>query len=740
MSCRKSNVIAVAAMALWATPAFSAADYARDIQPLFEKHCYECHGPKKQRNGFRLDRRSRAFAGVVRANIIPGNSSTSRVYRRVLDNQSGTQMPPEEVLAPEQVELIRQWIDEGAHWPDELANEVELPPPDPAAQALIGKIRGARNDEQRRAELIEAFGREPQVLNSRGPDGATPFMYVALYGDADLLRAALAAGGNPNHANDAGATALIWAVHDADKVRLLLEAGANANVASGFGRTPLWIAATARNDAAVELLLARGAEASPQALMSSSFGDEATMRRLVSAGAKDTGQAAGMALRNGCPDCLDFLLPDSKAKMPRALSMLAAPAGVGNPALIRTALDRGADVNARDNKGRTVLMALALSEQVTPELIQEIIDRGADVNARALDGKTALDHARRLGRQPIIEVLERAGAKATSSPTVPSQLVADNTARAAITRALPLLQKTSKQFYDRGGCVACHHNLQLAFTLKEARRAGFAFDQALAKEEIETLARDIDATREQALEGIIAPGGAATTTGYILMALDAQEFPADAATDSLARLLRMLQRKDGRWMTPVRPPIEYSEFTATAVSLRGLQAYGNDDPVASKAAIERAVRWLENSQPLNHEDRVFRLFGLVWANGSKAAREAAVRELQKQQRRDGGWAQTDFRASDAYATGEALVALRAAGLSANSKTWRRGVKYLLGTQLEDGSWFVASRSHPTQTFFDSGFPHGADQYISSAATHWAILALLQSMPDRRLASAHQRPR
>ena len=41
-------------------------NFAREIQPLFEKHCYECHGPKQQKNGFRLDRRSRAMAGVVR--------------------------------------------------------------------------------------------------------------------------------------------------------------------------------------------------------------------------------------------------------------------------------------------------------------------------------------------------------------------------------------------------------------------------------------------------------------------------------------------------------------------------------------------------------------------------------------------------------------------------------------------------------------------------------------------------
>jgi mono/diheme cytochrome c family protein len=259
MSCRKSTVIATTTLTLLVSPvSFAAVDYARDIQPLFEKHCYECHGPKKQKNGFRLDRRSRAFQGVMRANILPGSSAGSRVYRRVVDSQFGLQMPPEEVLAPEQIGLIRQWIDEGAHWPDELANEVEPPPPDPAALAMIERILGARNGGEQRRQLVESFAGESQALNARGPDGATPLMYVALHGDADMLRAALAAGGNPNHANDAGATALIWAVQDAEKVRLLLEAGANPNVASVFGRTPLWLAALSRNDSTLDLLLARG--------------------------------------------------------------------------------------------------------------------------------------------------------------------------------------------------------------------------------------------------------------------------------------------------------------------------------------------------------------------------------------------------------------------------------------------------------------------------------------------------
>ncbi len=93
------------------------------------------------------------------------------------------------------------------------------------------------------------------------------------------------------------------------------------------------------------------------------------------------------------------------------------------------------------------------------------------------------------------------------------------------------------------------------------------------------------------------------------------------------------------------------------------------------------------------------------------------------QRADGGWAQIPSLGSDAYSTGSALVALHEAGISVTSKTYRRGVQYLLKTQHADGSWRVLTRTLRTQVFFESGFPHGTHQYISAAGTNWATQAL-----------------
>ena len=88
-------------------------------------------------------------------------------------------------------------------------------------------------------------------------------------------------------------------------------------------------------------------------------------------------------------------------------------------------------------------------------------------------------------------------------------------------------------------------------------------------------------------------------------------------------------------------------------------------------------------------------------------------------------------ASDAYATGQALVALQQSGmLSPGQAPYQHGVQYLLQSQLEDGSWLVRTRSLAIQPYFDSDFPHGYDQFISAAATNWAVMALLPAASGR----------
>ena len=123
-----------------------------------------------------------------------------------------------------------------------------------------------------------------------------------------------------------------------------------------------------------------------------------------------------------------------------------------------------------------------------------------------------------------------------------------------------------------------------------------------------------------------------------------------------------------------------------------------------------------------------RLVGVAAAGASATELRRLAQPILDRQRSDGGWAQREAFASDAYATGMTIWALNEAGvLRPDAKEVAKGLKFLLGTQSEDGSWRVASRATKFQQYFESGFPYGHDQWISTMATGWAANALALSI-------------
>jgi ankyrin repeat protein len=713
-------------------PPAQSVDFVRDVQPILRQHCYGCHGPSQQMNGFRLDRRSDALRGGTIAVIGPGNSAGSRMYQRLIGNDFGPQMPPTGALPKEQVAVLKTWIDEGAHWPDEASGEEPAVPIDPAAAALVELLR--KGDFR---TFRARVARTPDLLNARGPGGATPFMYAALYADVSTVRDLLDRGANVNATNDVGATALMWAISDLAKTRALLERGADVNAKSLNGRTPLMIAAgEATSGPVVKLLLDKGADTDAvgpslggqtTALTEAAFsGNEEAFRLLVAAGAdlaKAGPPALALALRAGCMPCADTLMKAFPPELFTATMMMSGPPlgpALGTPMF----LDRGAALDARDEGGRTVLMLAAASDAMPVETVKHLLGRKVDVNERTAKGETALGLARRHGESPVVAMLLEAGAKDEPWPAAPTPSPAPS-AREALARALPLLQKSDVTFLKKSGCVSCHNNSLTAMTVAAVRKQGIPVDSAIARDQATRTGVYLESWRERALQGLGIPGDA-DTVSYILLGLAAEGYPADLQTDAQAYFLRRQQAADGRWrILAHRPPIESSDIQVTAASMRALQLYA---PAAERHHYDRAVNaaaaWLRTATPHVTEERVFQLLGLHWAKAPKAVMQQAGRALIAEQRADGGWSQLPTMASDAYATGQALYALVESGvLETRDPVYRRGVAFLLQTQLADGSWFVRTRALPIQPLFDADFPHGADAFISAAATNWAALAL-----------------
>lgn len=118
----------VIGLTLLSPVAAKSADFAKEIRPIFEARCYECHGPEKQKGDFRLDLRAAALRGGGSGPaILAGKSDDSPLVAHVTAPAGDeTRMPPKgEGLGAADIDRLKRWIDAGAPWPDALAGEDE---------------------------------------------------------------------------------------------------------------------------------------------------------------------------------------------------------------------------------------------------------------------------------------------------------------------------------------------------------------------------------------------------------------------------------------------------------------------------------------------------------------------------------------------------------------------------------------------------------------------------------------
>lgn len=579
-------------------------------------------------------------------------------------------------------------------------------------------------------------------------DGVPAIMTATLFGGADCVKLLLDHGANPNAATNNGATALMWAMPDLDKARLLVAKGADVNARStNLGRTPFLIAAGM--PASVELLrflldkradLRASDRGGVNALgHASRTADVDVVRFLVERGIDVNDPGAGStppltrAISRQYLPTIEYLL--SKGGKIRKNDLRLATHWQ-DPKLIERLIAAGGDVNGHAGTYQlTPLIYAASSDQAGVATLKLLLEKGADPNAADTDGEKPLDWAMHRFDQPKIDLLKEHGATEGSTPrdkTYPKpEGVAD--VRLSVERSIALLMPAGPPVFQKRACISCHQQTMPAFAAAIARERGVPVDESVVQKNLKQIMAFYKPTGDEAMQNN-NPGGGEVGIGYAVMALAAEKRPLDRMTAGWTHVVAARQMPDGSWPeTTSRPPLEFSNITRTALSVRALTLYpveGLKKEIEEKLA--RARDWLLTARPQTAEEYAMRLMALAWTKASRRELDTAARQWISQQRTDGGWAQLPQLQADAYGTGITLFAMHEAGVPVSDAAYRRGIQFLLKNQYQDGSWFVKTRAFPVQPQMESGYPFGYNQWISAAGASWATAAIAYTLPGVKL--------
>jgi hypothetical protein len=317
---------------------------------------------------------------------------------------------------------------------------------------------------------------------------------------------------------------------------------------------------------------------------------------------------------------------------------------------------------------------------------------------------------------------------ATATLPIPTPAI-----RAAAAKGLSLLEKSGYLFTirSREKCAGCHHNSLTSMAAAIAQKKGVPVTDSFTKYRIEATERSLTNACNPNLIGEFLSIN--FPTSYFLLSLHADGYKPDFSTDIAVDYLMSQALADGRFITETgRIPLQTGDIHLTAFAIRAIQLYASPSKTEQvKQLVAKTRIWLEASHPDQQQELTFKLLGLQWCDGASEEKKKTAATLLAMQNPDGGWSQTPAFHSDAYATGQTLYALsESATLRPEDPAYQKGIAWLLKTQDSDGAWVVASRSFPIQPYFTSDFPpYDENQFISASASNWAVMALLNALPD-----------
>jgi hypothetical protein len=299
--------------------------------------------------------------------------------------------------------------------------------------------------------------------------------------------------------------------------------------------------------------------------------------------------------------------------------------------------------------------------------------------------------------------------------------------RSAVQGGVGFLTEEMLRWKQDRNCASCHHAAQMIWAVAEAKTAGYAVnDAALAEVVSWSLAADNRSRIIAVPNKPEVPQGLSLGAAYVALATASlTELSADdlAGRQRLIDHLLAFQGADGGWApSTARPPLFEGGPVSTLVCKLALGARPADTPeiaAAVAAAQEKSAACLASQlAPPSQQVLCLELILAVQEGADSATTASRCEALLALQQPDGGWRQTLDRSSDAFATGQAVYALRRAGVPADDARLARGAAWLVNRQSADGSWPTRSRPMP-----DGGKSATNEGPITFTSTGWATMAL-----------------
>lgn len=323
----------------------------------------------------------------------------------------------------------------------------------------------------------------------------------------------------------------------------------------------------------------------------------------------------------------------------------------------------------------------------------------------------------------------------------------------SVESAIGWLQDRGETWKDSRQCASCHHVTFMTWAMQEAKRHSIAVDEELLKTANEWFFAEGDPSKLFAKpsaeeEDYSNPVSMVSLTALLTESNNPNEAANRAAIARVFQSIADAQEADGSWKPffgrkPLSAPRE-----ALALWLTNLTNLPNQPAELRTLMAEprrKAKEWLKT----HHDDgeshvEALRLWMLADDGTDAEATAAQIERLIKQQREDGGWSQSEARASDAYATSHVLYAFQQAKVAPDNPAFQRGVDFLLKTQTKDGSWLMISRENPPVLVFAVSAvtrkpvkigeePPAASatrniEPISFVATAWTTVVLSRMLP------------